>query len=523
VRLLGSLAAAVVAVAGLASPSYAGDDYPYRSVGSCPVAPPTVDAAGHVVAAPLTCARHVWYVGGSYGDPWGFALRNCTSFVAWRLRETNGIAGFSNDMGGGHWGDANHWDDNARALGYRVDGVPAVGAVAQTDAGAAGHVAWVVAVGAGTVTVEEYNYAHAGFYDVRTVPASDFRYLHLADLAPLPTIGSTRTTVAATDALGRPWTARVSRAGALTVTRPAGTSAVGPPHLWSPLAAPALAVDGRGRTWLAAVTRTGRVEVRSSAGRDRWSRPTAVRPAVWSRTASPALATDGAGVLHLVTVSAWGDLFERHRDRDGQWSAARLVGARRMWSPHAAPALKPDAAGRLWLVAVDGGGTLRWTRMSPRHGWSRPRAVDARRWSGTSSPALTLGERGRLWLHAVTVGGRLVARPATASGFGRATTLAGVWSAYASPAVTRDGLGRLWVAAVDGDGRPRLGAGATPRRWSVLGPVGSMTTGPGLVGLPTGGARAGADGIAGRARWWRVGATVTRHAPHRGRRPAVAP
>jgi len=249
-----------------------GDDYPYRGLGSCPLTPlppkPPVKppakpggpghpgtphgpggsagAQGHPGSTPATpqapvvrtCAKHIWLYNGSYGDPWGFALRNCTSFVAWRLRETNGVDEFANDMSGVHWGNAQDWDEAARALGYLVDDVPAVGAVAQTDAGSAGHVAWVTAVGDGTVTVEEYNMQVAGGYDVRTVPTSEFRYLHLADLSPAPYLGSTRSAVATTDAHGGIWTARTSTSGLLVVRRPSGRFT----HLggaWSPTCAAA--------------------------------------------------------------------------------------------------------------------------------------------------------------------------------------------------------------------------------------------------------------------------------------------
>ena len=85
-----------------------------------------------------TCASRVWSINGSIGDSWGFVLRNCTSFVAWRLQERNRMDGFSNSFGGEHWGDARNWDDVARRLGYRVDAVPAIGAVHSPTTAASG-------------------------------------------------------------------------------------------------------------------------------------------------------------------------------------------------------------------------------------------------------------------------------------------------------------------------------------------------------------------------------------------------
>lgn len=140
----------------------AGDDYPYKN------------------AAP--CGDSAWCINGRWYSDWGFAYRNCTDFVAWRMRATNGVD-FYNTMRGGRWGNANTWDDNARRLGYAVDNTPARGAIAQTDAGAYGHVAWVSAVnGDGTVGIEEYNYGFAGNYRTRTVSAGSFRYIHIRDL-----------------------------------------------------------------------------------------------------------------------------------------------------------------------------------------------------------------------------------------------------------------------------------------------------------------------------------------------------
>ncbi len=136
-----------------------GDDYPYRN------SPP--DAQG--------------------GDPWGFFYRECTSFVAWRMNHQYVIP-FTNGMRGGHFGNADTWADNARALGYRVDNTPSVGAIAQwgsnvNEAGPGGHVALVAQVNPnGTVTVEQYNWAPQIYaYSTMTIPANfPSCYLHIA-------------------------------------------------------------------------------------------------------------------------------------------------------------------------------------------------------------------------------------------------------------------------------------------------------------------------------------------------------
>jgi surface antigen len=90
-------------------------------------------------------------------DKWGFYYRECTSFVAWRLNRMKNFT-FSNRMDGGHFGDAGHWDDNARALGFRVDNTPTVGSVMVRDSGTWGHVAVVAKVTKTQFMVEEYNH-----------------------------------------------------------------------------------------------------------------------------------------------------------------------------------------------------------------------------------------------------------------------------------------------------------------------------------------------------------------------------
>jgi surface antigen len=108
-------------------------------------------------------------------DPWNFYNRECTSFVAWRLNNDAGV-GFHNYYLGVHWGNASNWRYAANQVGVPVDDTPQVGAVAWWAAGSPGssrgHVAWVRARTAGSITIEEYNYLSAGHYDQRTISTS---------------------------------------------------------------------------------------------------------------------------------------------------------------------------------------------------------------------------------------------------------------------------------------------------------------------------------------------------------------
>lgn len=78
------------------------------------------------------------------------------------------------------WGDADNWYASAVAAGWVVSpDFPVVGAIAQTTAGWAGHVALVTSVNDnGTVTVSEMNYDGFDLVDSRTTPASDWEYIY---------------------------------------------------------------------------------------------------------------------------------------------------------------------------------------------------------------------------------------------------------------------------------------------------------------------------------------------------------
>lgn len=120
-------------------------------------------------------------------DQWGEYNRECTSFVAWALYSRNGFRMPFYD-------NANKWGPDAVKHGYAVNGTPAVGSVAWSNAGTWGHVAYVVAVSGGSVTIEEYNHYLTGTYDKRTVPVSAFTgYIHFKDTpaepAPVPLPG----------------------------------------------------------------------------------------------------------------------------------------------------------------------------------------------------------------------------------------------------------------------------------------------------------------------------------------------
>ena len=132
-----------------------------------------------------SCTAYTGYTG--QGASGYYAGHNCTLYAAYRLAQ-NGYA----DPSG--LGNANTWDDYA-ASGARkhgpakpkvtVDKTPAVGAIAQTDAGTDGHVMYVESVGPGSITVSEDSFG--GVTAIVEISRTgtyyqSLNFLHFADL-----------------------------------------------------------------------------------------------------------------------------------------------------------------------------------------------------------------------------------------------------------------------------------------------------------------------------------------------------
>ena len=92
-------------------------------------------------------------------DSWGMYNRECVSFTAWKVWNS----GRHMPYWGGQ-GNANQWDDNARAEGIPVDESPRVGDVAISNSGPFGHAMYVEAVGNGSIYVSQYNAQLNGQY-----------------------------------------------------------------------------------------------------------------------------------------------------------------------------------------------------------------------------------------------------------------------------------------------------------------------------------------------------------------------
>jgi surface antigen/FtsZ-binding cell division protein ZapB len=107
-------------------------------------------------------------------DPWGMYKRQCVSYTAWKVYKS----GRHMPYWGGH-GNANQWDENARAAGIPVDGNPRIGDVAVSNKGVYGHVMYVEAVyGDGTIYISQYNAGWDGRYSEARVSTSGLVFIH---------------------------------------------------------------------------------------------------------------------------------------------------------------------------------------------------------------------------------------------------------------------------------------------------------------------------------------------------------
>ena len=117
-------------------------------------------------------------------DVWGFYLRQCTSFVAWRMNRNAGATSlksndpFRNNLSNPALSNAKNWATRLGMLGYVINNIPVVGCIAQWDANTNGaldngHVAYVSKVSNdGTIEIEEYNWVPSCVYNKRTIKAS---------------------------------------------------------------------------------------------------------------------------------------------------------------------------------------------------------------------------------------------------------------------------------------------------------------------------------------------------------------
>jgi len=99
-------------------------------------------------------------------DSWGMYNRECVSYTAFMVHQDYLSGKNSHDMPWwGGVGNANQWDDNARATpGLSVDSNPTPGSIAISNAGFYGHAMYVAAVNGNQIYVQQYNQQLTGQY-----------------------------------------------------------------------------------------------------------------------------------------------------------------------------------------------------------------------------------------------------------------------------------------------------------------------------------------------------------------------
>ncbi len=107
-------------------------------------------------------------------DTWGMYNRECVSFTAWKVWNSGRYMPYWGGIG-----NANQWDDNARAAGIPVDTSPRPGDVAISNRGVYGHAMYVEHVyNDGTIYVSQYNAGLDGYYSEARINAAGLYFIH---------------------------------------------------------------------------------------------------------------------------------------------------------------------------------------------------------------------------------------------------------------------------------------------------------------------------------------------------------
>lgn len=107
-------------------------------------------------------------------DPWGMYNRECVSYTAFKVEASGRYMPYW-----GGYGNANQWDDNARAMGIPVDSNPQVGDVAVSNSGYYGHVMYVEHVyDDGRILVSQYNADWTGRYSEAVITRGNLVFIH---------------------------------------------------------------------------------------------------------------------------------------------------------------------------------------------------------------------------------------------------------------------------------------------------------------------------------------------------------
>lgn len=187
---LSLISGGIVAVESIVTPTQASADdggYPYPNV-PCVWSPYSATGTGNYCKKvdPVTGKVISDYDWGTVKDdngndseisPYGYAYRNCTDFVAWKLSTLGVKAAQYKGLG-----DAKKWVSPPSANKLTVDTTPAAGAAGVDTSGDYGHVVFVDKVDSidasnfenDKIEIEQYNQAQNGTYSTATGTVSSF-------------------------------------------------------------------------------------------------------------------------------------------------------------------------------------------------------------------------------------------------------------------------------------------------------------------------------------------------------------
>ncbi len=227
---------------------------------------------------------------------------NCTNYAAWKLSR-NGVARVSS------LGNANNWDDRARAVGIPVDRTPAVGALAQCKTRTNGHNADVEAVHGTTVTISESNW-NGNWLQWRQMSVSEVEnFIHFKDVVHAPVASKKAIGTPDFDGDGRSDLFRITPDGILYLYRGNGQggwetgSGIPIGSSWTAFSTVVAPGDfsGDGRSDLIGILPDGSMRMYTGNGAGGWENPGGVQI--------------GAGWTGLRTVFSPGDFTgDPHRD-----------------------------------------------------------------------------------------------------------------------------------------------------------------------------------------------------------------
>ena len=313
-------------------------------------------------------------------SPRGYAYRNCTDYVAWKLQDANGFSST------GGWGNGYEWGTRAQTAGYAVNMTPAKGAVAWWNANvfgmsSFGHVAYVESVSAdgNTVNLSEYNNPADGNYHTRSIAKDQVSgYIHFKDVGDggqsFPSVGHDEGGPSTTPSV---LAVATNPDGRLEIFYIGGDNAVW--HRWQLSPGGSWSgeerLGGIARSIAAGVNANGRLEI-FYVGLDNavWHRWRDTVGSSWSGEYSfggwakaVAVGRNADGRLEIVTIGLNGGIWHRWQTSpNGSWSGETEIGGGAK-----AVAVGRNADGRLEIFTVGVNNSI-WhrTQAAPNGAWS---------------------------------------------------------------------------------------------------------------------------------------------------------